>query len=395
VAIGLNLDRARLRAETPGCAHVTHFNHAGSSLMPSAVLSTVVDYLNLEATIGGYEAADEAEKRLEGVYASVAKLIGASPNEIAIVENATRAWDMAFYAIDLKPGDRILTSMAEYASNVLAFLQAAEKGVLIEVVPNDEFGQLDVDALARMLDERVKVIAVSHMPTNGGLVQPAAEIGQLARDSDAIYILDACQTAGQVTLDVDEIGCDVLTASARKFLRGPRGIGFLYVREQVIEKLTPPFIDLHAARWTGPREYELRRDARRFENWEANLAGKLGLGAAIDYALDIGSEVIWECIQERAAVLRSKLSGIPGVEVHDLGKVKGGIVTFSLDGVPSKSIYERLKGQRINVHTSTVSSTRFDMEARGLTEIVRSSVHYLTTDEEIDQLVGAIAEMRC
>jgi cysteine desulfurase/selenocysteine lyase len=386
----LALEVERLRAETPGCEHVAHFNHAGASLMPRVVLDTVVGFIQREAEIGGYEAADEAADRLEGVYGSIARLIGAAPEEIAVVENATRGWDMAFYAIPLRPSDRILTSMAEYASNVIAFLQVAERGVSVEVVPNDEFGQIDVDALARMLDERVRVIAVSHMPTNGGLVQPAAEVGRLARAAGAICILDACQTVGQLPINVEAIGCDVLSATSRKFLRGPRGVGFLYVRKGLIEDLVPPLIDLHAARWTERDRYELRSDAQRFENWESNVAGKLGMGVAIDYALDLGLDAIWARIVEQAARLRSRLSEIPGVRVRDLGEVKGGIVTFTVDGVAARDVARRLKSQSINVVTSSVFSTRYDMEARGLTEMVRASVHYLTTDEEIERLVSVV-----
>lgn len=381
----------RLRAETPGCQHVAHFNHAGSSLMPGIVLDTVVGHLTLEAEIGGYEAADEAEARLEAVYDSTATLIGASRNEIAIVENATRGWDMAFYSIPFQPGDRILTAVAEYASNVIAFLQVAERGVSVEVVPNDEHGQLDVRALANLLDDRVRVIAVSHMPTNGGLLQPAAEIGTLARQAGAIYILDACQTAGQLPLDVAAIQCDILSATSRKFLRGPRGVGFLYVREELIGELVPPLIDLHAAKWTARDRYELRTDARRFENWETNVAGKLGMGVAIDYALDLGLEPIWTRIAERAHLLRTRLREIPGVVVRDLGAVKGGIVTFNVEGIPPKEIARALKAQSVNVVTSSLTSTRYDMEDRGLTEMVRASVHYLTTDEEIDLLVSEVA----
>lgn len=389
----LPIDVSRLRTETPGCERVLHFNHAGASLMPRTVLDTVVGHLQREAEIGGYEAADEAVDRLEGVYASTARLIGAAPAEIAIVENATRGWDMAFYSIPFRAGDRILTSVSEYASNVIAFMQVAERGVKIDVVPNDDFGQIDVRALARMLDERVRVVAVSHMPTNGGLVQPAAEIGKLVKGTGAIYLLDACQTAGQLPLDVKEIGCDILSATSRKYLRGPRGVGFLYVRESLIGELVPPMIDLHSARWTARGRYELRADARRFENWEANIAGKLGLGAAIDYALDIGLEAIWARIQAQAWRLRQRLSAIAGIRVHDLGEIKGGIVTFTVEGVPSAEIAKGLKREAINVVTSSRFSTRYDMEARELTEIVRASVHYLTTGDEIERLASAVETM--
>ena len=323
----------------------------------------------------------------------MAGLLGAQRQEIAIVENATRAWDMAFYAIPLQAGDRIITSKSEYASNVISFLQVAERGVRVDVAPNDASGQLDVAALANMLDARVKVVAVSHMPTNGGLLQPAAEIGRLARAAGALYVLDACQTAGQVPLDVESIGCDVLSGTSRKYLRGPRGAGFLYVREEVIERLVPPMLDLHAARWTGPGSYEIRADARRFENWESNLAGTRGMGVAVDYACDLGLERIWATVHARGEELRAALAAIPGVTVRDLGAVRGGIVTWDLAGVDSGVVQQALAAQRINTVTSSRFSTPYDMADRGLSLLVRSSAHYLTTSEEIAALVGVVAEL--
>jgi cysteine desulfurase/selenocysteine lyase len=384
---------AALRAETPGCANVIHFNHAGASLMPQPVVDATVGHILREAAIGGYEAADEAEARIDGVYDAVARLLGAQRQEIAIVENATRAWDMAFYAIPLQAGDRILTSKSEYTSNLIAFFQAAARGVSVEVVPSDATGQMDVAALANLLDARVKVVAVSHMPTNGGLVQPAAAIGRLAREAGALFVLDACQTAGQLPLDVAAIGCDVLSATSRKYLRGPRGAGFLYVREEVIERLVPPMLDLHAAEWTGPGTYEIRADARRFENWESNLAGTIGMGAAIDYALDLGLERIRATVQARAEELRGALAAIPGVTVRDLGAERGGIVTWDLVGVDSAVIRDALAAERINTTTTSKFSTPYDAADRGLPLMVRSSVHYVTTSEEIATIVAAVQEI--
>lgn len=382
----------RLRAETPACAEVIHFNHAGDSPSPRPVLDVVQGHLEREALIGGYEAEDEAIERIESVYASIGRLINAEPDEIAIVENATRAWDMAFYAIPFAPGDRIMTSVSEYGSNTIAFLQVAERtGAVIEVVPNDEHGQLSVAALADLLDERVKLVAVSHMPTNGGLVQPAGAIGRLVRETDALYLLDACQTTGQLPIDVDELGCDVLTATSRKYLRGPRGVGFLYVRRSLVEQLVPPFLDIRAATWVSHDRFEIRPDARRFENWESAVAAKLGLGRAIDYALDLGIDAIWAWVEPLAATLRDRLGGVPGVTVHDLGQTKGGIVTFTVAGVPASDVTAALKRDRINTSVSSIASTRYDMEARGLEDIVRASVHYITTEDEIQHLVDGVA----
>lgn len=384
----------RFRSETPGCAHVVHFNHSGSSLMPQRVVDTVIDHTNLEAAIGGYEAEDAVNARFLAVYDSVARLLNASASEIALVENATRAWDMAFYAIPFAPGDRILTSISEYASNVIAFLQIAKRGVTVDVVPNDEHGQISLEALDAMLDSTVKLVAMTHMPTNGGLLQPAAAVGRLARANGSFFLLDACQSAGHVPLDVKELHCDFLSATSRKFLRGPRGVGFLYVRDEVTDQVEPPMLDLHAAEWTSADGYRIRPDAKRFENWEKNYANHLGLGAAVDYALAIGLDRIWAQVERNSALLRERLSAIPGVQVRDLGEVKGGIVTFEVDGIAPDAVGARLRSDwKINTSASGVSSTRFDMESRGIRQVVRSSTHYFTTGEEIDLLAAAVEEI--
>jgi selenocysteine lyase/cysteine desulfurase len=393
-AAALEAALPRLRAETPAAAEVVHFNHAGDSPSPRPVLDVVQAHLEREALIGGYEAEDEAAERIENVYAAIGRLLNAKTDEIAIVENATRAWDMVFYAIPFAAGDRILTSVSEYGSNAIAFLQVAERtGARVEVVPNDEHGQLSTGALAEMLDDRVRLVAVSHMPTNGGLVQPAAAIGRLAREAGAFYLLDACQTAGQLPLDVGDLGCDALTATSRKYLRGPRGVGFLYVRRDRLEQLVPPFLDIRAATWVAHAHYEVRPDARRFENWESAVAAKLGLGRAVDYALDLGIDAIWERVERLAATLRRSLAGVPGVSVHDLGLTKGGIVTFTVEGASAANVVAALMADRINTSVSSIASTRYDMEARGLDDVVRASVHYVTTDDEIRRLVDAVAEL--
>src|SRR5881398_3739007 len=219
-------DLQRVRQDTPGCDHVLHFNSAGASLMPRPVLDATIAHLQLEAQIGGYEAAEQAYDDIEHVYDAAATLINCSRDEIAVIENATRAWDMAFYSIPFKPGDRILTAMGEYASNYIAFLQIAQKtGARVEAIPNDAYGQVSLDALRQAIDERVKLIAITHVPTNGGLVNPVAAIGQMP-------------------IDVNQIGCDMLSATSRKYLRGPRGTGFLYMRRSILEQLEPPFLDL-------------------------------------------------------------------------------------------------------------------------------------------------------
>jgi selenocysteine lyase/cysteine desulfurase len=388
------LDIIRARAETPGCTGVLHFNNAGSSLPPQPVLEAVHAHLNREAQIGGYEAAEEAAAALARPYEAIATMLGCDRGEIALIENATRAWDMAFYSLRFQPGDRILTGQAEYASNVIAFLQVAERsGARVEVVPDDADGQLDTNALARMLDARVKLIALTHVPTNGGLVNPAEAVGAIARAAQVPFLLDACQSAGQMPLNVDTLGCDMLSATGRKYLRAPRGTGFLYVRRSWIERLEPPFLDLHAANWAAPNAYEIRRDARRFENWESFVAGRIGLGMAVDYALSWGLQEIAERVSALASLLRARLAELPGVVVRDKGRRRCGIVTLTRQGGDPAQMVRQLRAQGINTSASVAAYTRFDMDARKLPAVLRASLHYYNTEAEVERFIQAMIEM--
>ncbi len=389
--ISRSIDIARARAETPGTQKVLHFNNAGAALPPQIVMDVVMAHLAREAEIGGYEACDEAEARLEAMYRSIARLINCAPDEVAFIENATRAWDMAFYSLPLQPGDRILTARAEYASNVIAYLQAAKnRGILLDVVPNDAHGQVCVETLEKMIDPRVKLIAITHVPSQGGLINPAAAIGAIARKNGIAYLLDACQSIGQLPIDVEAIGCDMLSATGRKFLRGPRGTGFLYVRREWIARLEPVFLDLHAATLTGERSFSIVPDAKRFENWESYVAGRLGLGAAVDYALAWGLDAIAARALGLARLLRETLAEIPGVSIHDLGVEKSAIVTFTLKTHDAQAIKTSLRAQGINVTTSSANSSRFDLAARGLTTVVRASPHYYNSEEEVARFCAAI-----
>jgi len=387
-------DIEQARAETPGVAEGVFLDSAGSSLMPAPVTEAVIDHLQLESHLGGYRAKDERDRKIEDVYNAVARLLNCDRDEVALLENATRAWDAVFYALRFDPGDRVLIDTSAYGSNYLAFLQVARHtGIEIEVVPDNEEGELDVDALEGTIDERTRLIALTWIPTASGRVNPAAAVGTVARAHDVLYLLDGCQAVGQLPVDVAALGCDFFSGTGRKYLRGPRGTGFLYIRDALVEKLEPGVIDVRSAEWTAPDAYRLQPNARRFETWEMNYAALLGLGTAITYALDWNIDHTWQRIRSLADQLRARLNQIPGVATHDAGQTRCGIVTFSIDGLAAQEIKEELAARDFTVYVLRAASQRLDFELRGLTEVVRASLHYFNTEDELERFAETVESL--
>ena len=397
-AMAAPLDVETLRADTPGCQVVTHLNNAGSALPPAIVTETVIEHLRREELMGGYEAQEAAADRIEDARASAATLVGGRPDQIALLESATSAWDRALTSIaftrPLDSGDRILVSSAEYASNVLPLMQLSMRfGARLEFVPDDEHGCIDVEAFTDMLDTDVAIVSVNHCPSQNGLVNDVAGIGAALRETDTWYLVDACQSLGQLPVDAGAIGADFVSATGRKFLRGPRGTGFLYASDEALDELEPFPLDLHSGTWQSGG-YDVQRTAARFEYWEKSYAALLGMGAAIDYALDLGVAAIAERIADLADHARDGLRDIPGVQVHDRGLRQSGIVTFTRDGVAPAGLAAGVRAAGVNVSLSTPEYSRRDFDLHQLDGVVRASPHVYNTMEEIDRLLVAVASVR-
>jgi len=385
------IDVRRARSLTPGCEQVLHLDHAGASLAPQPVLDAIIDHLQLEARIGAYRAAATAVPALDRTYDAVATLIGCDRTEVALTDSATRGWTTAVYSLPLREGDRLVTTRSEYGSNAIALLQLRRRTQCdLVLIDDDGQGHLDLDGLTRALDHPERtVVSLTHVPSHSGVVNPAALVGKLCREANAVFVLDACQSAGQLPLDVTALGCHILTATGRKFLRGPRGTGFLYVSEH-LDLLEPLMLDMASATWIAPDRYEVRTDARRFEQWEANIAARVGLGVAIDLALDLGLDAIATRNAMLAEGLRARLERIAGVTLRDRGDDLSAITTFTLDDMPAAQVAETLRDEDINVAVSPASSSQLDLPHRGLDAVVRASVHYLTTDDELDRFAERI-----
>jgi len=386
-----NQEIQQLRAETKGTNNIIHFNNAGASLPPDIVVETVINYLNEEATRGGYETEYKYSAQLNDTYDLIAQLINADSDEIALVENASMAWGLAFNGIDIKKDDVIITCEMEYVTNLIGLLHIQKThGVKVEIIPNDAHGNFSLEAFEAAITPQTKLIAMTHIPSSAGGMIPIVEIGKIARKHNILYLVDACQSAGQIPLDVKEIGCDMLSVTGRKYLRAPRGTGFLFVRKEIQDSLNLLFIDGFSTQWVNEQEYKLRDDARRFELYEKNRALTLGLGKAVQYALNIGVDRIWQRIQCLAGIMRDQLKAIDGITVHDFGDQQCGIVTFIVDGTDNAVIKSKLAELHINVSIGLAKSTLIYMNKNNLSSVVRASVHYYNTEEEIKTLCNAL-----
>jgi selenocysteine lyase/cysteine desulfurase len=389
------IDLAAAREQTPGCADHVFLDSAGSSLPTSRVLDAVVSHLRREAEVGGYRAAAERSADLDALPAAVGRLLGCSADLVALTDSATRAWNQFVTALPLAHGDRVLICGTEYASNAIALLQRVRAdGCAVEVVPNDDTGVVDLAALEKLLDERVRLVSLVHVPTNSGQVAPVREVVELAHQAGALVLLDACQSVGQLDVDVDELGVDALTATGRKWLRAPRGTGFLYVRREVLDTLEPATPDLRGATWTTPDGYELEPGARRFELWEYDVAGRLGLKEAVEHLLELGIDEGERTVRSRAADLRRALGDVPGVTVRDVGPDLSGIVSFTVVDVDPERVRDQLLQERVTVSVSGAASTRLDMTERGLDAVVRASPHYFVSPDDIAAAAAAVARVR-
>ncbi len=392
------LDVEAERAATPGCTRVDHLNNAGAALPTTATLQTMIDHLRLEAERGGYEAATAATERLAAVRSSAASLLHARPDEVAVTGSDTQAWTKAVWGFfaggGLGPGQVVLVDRLAYDSHYLGLLQVSGlAGASVEVVPSLGDGTVDLGALAGRLEragDRVALVAATHVGTHRGLINPVEEVGALCRVAGVPYFLDACQSLGQLPVDVVAIGCDVATATGRKWLRGPRGTGLLFVRTDFVERLSPPGIGWSAAPWEDADHFSFRAGAERFIEFEVPVAAHLALGVAIDHALGLGVHRITERVGLLAEQLRNDLSGLSGVAVHDGGARRAGIVTFTVDGSEPVDVARRASAAGINVSVSDAPWARLDMVAPHPTSKVRASPHYYNTEDELAHLVEVV-----
>ena len=388
------MDIERIRRETPAVEELVHFNNAGCSLMPLPVSRALQDYIDSEQRIGGYETAMTWRDRLLGIKPAIASLINCSATEVAFAESNTRAWQQFFYSVPLQPGDNIITTRVDYGSNFVAYIQAARhRGVEIRYIQQEADGDLDLGSLEQEIDGKTRLISLSHIPTGSGVINPASEIGNIADDAGIPFLLDACQSVGHLDLDVTRLKCTALTATGRKYLRGARGTGFLYVAKDYLAVHEPLYLEQQSVNLIDAENYDRLETAEMFENFEGHFAGRLALGRAAEYAREIGTDNIEARVVSLAALCREELRSIPGVSVHDCGTNLCGIVTFSVDGYDANTVRSMLHNKQINIWVSDGPGSLVDFQNRGLEAVCRASVHYFNTEEEIGTFCSALERL--
>ncbi|QJD77407.1 aminotransferase class V-fold PLP-dependent enzyme [Spirosoma rhododendri] len=387
------IDKNTVRADTPGLATATLFmNSAGASLMPRPVITAMQDYLHLETQVGGYETERVRADHMAQLYGEIAKLINARPDNIAFSYSAMAAYTQALSAIPFQPGDVILTTTNDYISNQLAFLSMQQRlGIRLIRINDLDNGDLDLMHLEQLIQQHHPVlVAITHIPTNSGIVQPAELIGAICSRYDCWYLLDAAQSAGQLPLDVERIQADFLVATGRKFLRGPRNTGFLYVSDKVLATgLTPLFVDRQGADWTSPDTFAVRANAKRFEPQEKSLS-VVGLVEAVRYANQLGIEAIAQVNQVLMQRLRTGLSQIDGIDLTDLGSVQSNILTFHSTRQPLATLDTALRQGGVLFTVQHKQGAIIDFTRKGIDWIIRLAPHYFNTEAEIDAVVELV-----
>jgi selenocysteine lyase/cysteine desulfurase len=397
-----NKEIAQFRKDTEGCKNVIHLNNAGAGLMPNVVTKSIIEHIKLEAQIGGYEASALKASVIQDFYVQAAKLFNCKPQNIAFGASATDTYTRALSSIPFQAGDVILTDSDDFISNQIQFLSLKKRfGIRIERLENAPEGGVDLNDLEERLHQlKPKLLAITHIPTNSGLIQPVHQIGEMYKNYSAKYpdktwyILDGCQSAGQLKLDVERLHCDFLSVTGRKFLRGPRGTGFLYISDKALQYgLEPLFIDMRGAEWIEKDTYKPRADAMRYEDWEFVYATVIGTKHAIEYCLNIGEDNIWQQIKSHADFMRHELAKIDRLRVLDKGPEVGGLVTFTVKDSEPKYILEELLKRKINVVPSFRNFAVIDFDEKQVAWAIRASPHYYNTVAEIEVFIGAVKEI--
>jgi len=375
-----------------------YFDSGSTSLKPIPVLNAINNYYEtLSASVGRglHYPSYLATKSYDEAHEKVRKFFNGK-GEIIFTKNCTEAINIIAYGIEWKTGDKIVTTYLEHNSNLLPWLNLRLQGIEVEVLKCETDGTIDLKELSKSIDNRTKLVAVTHASNVLGTIVPVGDITEIAKKKGAMVLIDGAQAAPHLKVDLDTIGCDFYAASGHKML-GPSGTGFLFINTQVLNRLKPMMLGGGSATDVELDKITFTKGGKIFEAGTPNIAGGIGLGAAVDYLKKIGMEQIKEHELELVAYLMDQLKKIDGITIHGPRELKKrtGVVSFSIKDIPAHRIailLDEIGGIAIRSGNHCAFLLCRDILKKEC-GTARVSFYIYNTQEEIDKFIDVLEEI--
>lgn len=375
-----------------------YLNNAGAALMSEKTYNIIMSHMKLEMELGAYQAAQSVKSEIEQFYLNAAKLINAnSVDEIAFMDSASRGWNMAIYGLRMSAKDTIITLSSEFGTNLITIFDKAKKAnANVKILNCDINGDFSLNELEECLKKGAKFIAISHVVAHGSIINPVEEIGKLAKQYGCTYIVDGCQAVGQIPVNIDMLNCDAYITTGRKWLRGPRGTGFLYINKMAeidTTQLDLASADLIFDKDLNISDIQIRNDAKRFELWERSIANVLGLSNAIQESFFHDSML--NNMRNHVNLIRSEIIDNRNFTLIGKEKSESLIIGFYLNNPEKESIVERsFKDVDISISTMHDWDCPLHFPKNGATKIFRIAPHYYTDEDTIQLTCKAIENVK-
>lgn len=386
----------KVREDFPILKDVIYLDSAATSLTPEPVLKAAMDYYyHYRANVGRgvYRTAQLADQKYRDAHKRVARFIGGRKGETAFTKNTTESINAVAYGLKWKKGDRIVATLLEHHSNLLPWMRLREKGIELSIVKPDESGYLDPSDFEREVDDRTRLVAVSHLSNVLGTIAPVKEISRICRDHGTSLLVDGAQSVPHMAVDVERLGCDFLCFSGHKML-GPTGAGVLWMRDA--DSIEPLLTGGGMVEDVSPDGFERKKGYEGFEAGTPDISAGIGLGAAVDYLERIGIDEIAAHETKLAERLLRGLQELDGVEIYGPKETKGrsGVISFNVAGLLPHEVALMLDQASNTAVRSGLHCCIPLMKHLGLRQgCVRASLYLYNTEDEVERLLATLEEI--
>lgn len=368
-----------------------NFNNAGSSKNSNKVIKTIIAYLEEEQKLGGYLAAKLNRPKILNFYRVFSKLIKCKKSEISFLPSSTYGWNFFLNSISFKKNDNVIIFENEYGNNFISLLK--KKNLKIKVSKLSHDGQVCFESLKENIDRNTKLVSVCHISSQCGNLIDVQKVGKIVKEinRNTLFLVDACQSIGQIDINVRKINCDVMIGSGRKYLRGPRGTGFIFIKDDLKKNLSPIISDSFSCKIVNMKKIIYKKNY--FETFEYSPALLLGLTEAIENIHSIGIKKIQKKIKKLSLYFRLKVRKLNGVIIFENECLISGINTIIINGFSTKEVLDYLLKKKILCSISDNKTSYHFFKTRKRKSLLRLSFHYYNDFKEIDFLIKTIEEL--